>query len=495
MDSTILSFIIFIPAIMAFVLMISTKHVETVRNIAFITTIAVFGLVLRVYNAFESTADMQFAVNVEWIRRYGINYNIGVDGFSLTILILVAILIPVAYLLVWKGRTKGYWINMLLVQTAITGALLSLDIIMFYFFWEMMMLPIFLIIGIFGTGNKITSTIKVTMLTIAGSLIMLIAIFYLGVTYLEEFGRWSFAISDLMQITMLSPESRIWLFLAFFVAFAIKIPMFPFHTWIMDTYTNAPTGGVFMLSSIMSKLGIYAVIRILIPLFPSISVQYGHFLVGLSLFGLVYFGLISLKQNDIKKMFAYASASHLNLIAAGVFALNVYGMSGSLYLIVAHAIATGGLFLLMGILYHETGYKTINDLGGIARQAPIFTFLFAIFMFSNIGLPATSGFVSELMIVFGVYEFNHTMGAISMSTMIISASFMLWMFQRAILQDRAPGKPGIKMRDLRVPEILGLSLWVIIIVYMGLYPDSFIDKFEPSVIAYVDHIRHVGVLK
>jgi len=497
MSATTLSFIIFLPAIVAFVLMITTKHAETVRNIAFFTTTVVFGLALKIYAEFVPSQTMQFVTNVQWIRKYGINYNIGIDGFSLTILMLIAILIPIAYLLMWRGRTKGYWVNMLLAQTAVTGALLSLDIVMFYFFWESMMLPIFLIIGTRGTGHKVFATIKVTVFTIAGSLLMLIAIIYIGVAYFDQFGHWSFAISDLIQITSISDTVRLWLFAAFTVAFAIKIPLFPFHTWIIDTYTTAPTGGVFVLSSVMSKLGVYAILRFMIPLFPGISMQYSKYFVFLGLLGLIYFGIISLKQNDIKKMFAYASASHLNLIVAGIFTLNLYGMNGSLYLVVAHAIATGGLFLLVGILHFETGFKTIRELGGIAKQAPVYTFIFAIFLFSNIGLPATSGFVSELMIIFGIYESSHIMGYLSATTMIMSASFMLWMFQRAILQDhdnKIEEHPA-KMRELRPVEILAMLTWVVLIVYMGIFPETFMDKFEPTVIQYIDQITKAGALK
>ena len=492
-EAYILSFIIFLPAVVAFVLMITTTKIEDVRNIAFFTTIITLLLVMRIYINFEPTAEMQFVTNVSWISEYGINYYIGVDGFSLTILMLIAILIPTSYLLLWEGRTKGYWINMLLIQAGVTGTLLSLDIILFYFFWETMLLPVFLIIGIYGSGNKVFSTVKVTIYTMGGSLLMFVAILYLGVAYFNEFGHWSFQYTDLTELTKLSATERIWLFLAFVIAFAIKIPLFPFHTWITDTYSDAPTGGVFLLSSIMAKLGVYAVVRFMIPIFPELFIDLSEVFVFIGIFGLIYFGIAALMQDDIKRMFAYSSASHLSLIAAGIFSLNSYGINGALYLIIAHAIATGGLFLLIGLLQDQTGFKSIKELGGIAKQAPIFTFMFAIMLFSNIGLPATNGFVSELLIIFGIYEFNHTMGYISALTVLIAASFMLWMFQRAILQDRKG--PILQMRDLKAREIFGLAPWVIIIFFMGIYPDPFIDKFEPAVTHYINDILKVGALK
>ena len=493
MSADILTFIIFLPAITAFGLMITTKNVQAVRNIAFLSTIAILIMVLKLYINFEPKAEMQFVTNVPWIVEYGINYYIGVDGFSLTILMMIAILIPSAYLLLWEGRTKGYWINMLLVQTGVTGTLLSLDIVLFYFFWEVMLLPVFLMIGINGTGNKVFTTIKVTVYTMGGSLLMFLSILYLGVTYFNEFGVWSYQLDNLTQITTLSYNEKLFLFFAFVTAFGIKIPLFPFHTWIMDTYKNAPTGAVFLLSSIMAKLGVYAIVRFMIPLFPEIYVEFSMWFVFIGLFGLIYFGIAALKQDDIKRMFAYSSASHLSFIAAGIFSLNSYGVNGALYLMIAHAIATGGLFLLVGLIHYKTGFKTMSDLGGLAKQAPILTFIFAIFLFANVGLPGTNGFVAELLIIFGIYEYNHTLGYISAFTVIIGASYMLWMFQKAILQDRKIG--DLKMTDLKIKEILGLAPWVILIFLMGMAPDIFIDKFEPTVTYYLNDILKIGEIK
>jgi len=473
MSSDILSFIIFLPAVVAFGLMMTTRDVNTIRNIAFLTTTVILALVLKIYIEFEPSAGMQFVTNVPWIESYGINYYVGLDGFSLTILMMIAVLIPTAYLLLWEGKTKGYWINMLLVQAGVTGTLLSLDVILFYFFWEVMLLPVFLMIGSYGFGDKVATTIKVTVYTMAGSLLMFIAIAYLGVAYNNEFGTWSFAYNELVKITTLDYTTRVWLFLAFLTAFAIKIPLFPLHTWIMETYKNAPTGAVFLLSSIMAKLGIYAVVRFMIPIFPEVYVEFSIYFVSLGLFGLVYFGIAAFMQDDIKRMFAYASASHLSFIAAGIFSLNEYGINGALYLVIAHAISTGALFLLVGLLHEQTGFKTMKDLGGIAYQAPVFTFVFAIMLFANIGLPGTNGFVSELLIIFGIYEFHPVLGYIAATSVVIGASYMLWMFQKAILQDRPKDAPALNMRDLKIKEIIAFVPWVFLVFLMGLYPDIF----------------------
>ena len=388
-----------------------------------------------------------------------------------------------------------YGVYLLLDQSGVTGTLLYLDIVIFYFVWEVMLLPVFLMIGLFGFENKVFTTIKVTVYTMAGSLLMFIAILYLGVAYHNEFGVWSFSYDKLMQISIISYETKIWLFLGFLVAFGIKIPIFPLHTWIMETYKNAPTGAVFLLSSIMAKLGVYAIVRFMIPLFPEIYVEFSMWFVVIGLFGLIYFGIAALMQDDIKRMFAYSSASHLSFISAGIFSLNSYGINGALYLIIAHAIATGALFLLVGLIHEQTGFKTIKDLGGIAKKAPIFTFIFAVMLFANIGLPGTNGFVSELLIIFGIYEFNHSLGYISALTVIIGASYMLWMFQRAILQDREENSSELKMRDLKIKEIIGLIPWIILVFLMGFYPEVFINKFEPTVTYYLNDILQIGASK
>ena len=495
MNSEILSFIIFLPAIVAIGLMLTTRDVNTIRNIAFLTTTVILALVLKIYIEFIPSAGMQFVTNIPWIESYGINYYIGLDGFSLTILMMIAILIPTSYLLLWEDKTKGYWINMLLVQSGVTGTLLSLDIVLFYFFWEIMLLPVFLLIGQYGFDNKVFTTIKVTVYTMAGSLLMFVSIMYLGVAYYNEFGVWSFSYDKLMQITTIPYDIKVWLFLGFLVAFGIKIPMFPLHTWIMETYKNAPTGAVFLLSSIMAKLGVYAVLRFMIPLFPEVYIEFSTWFVIIGLFGLVYFGIAALMQDDIKRMFAYSSASHLSFIAAGIFSLNSYGINGALYLIIAHAIATGALFLLVGLMQEQTGFKTIKDLGGIAKKAPIFTFIFAVMLFANVGLPGTNGFVSELLIIFGIYEFSPILGYVAALTVIIGASYMLWMFQRAILQDRPEGSAELIMRDLKIKEIIGLIPWVILVFLMGFYPEVFLNKFEPTVTHYLNDILQIGASK
>jgi len=350
-------------------------------------------------------------------------------------------------------------------------------------------LPVFMIIGMFGTGNRVFSTIKITVYTIMGSLFMLISILYLGVTFFNNYGFWSFALNDIVQITNLTRTEEIWLFAGFMIAFAIKIPLFPFHTWLLETYSNSPTGGVFLLSSIMAKLGVYGIVRFVMPIFPELYKEFAPFFVWIGIFGLIYFGIAALMQENIKKMFAYSSASHLGFIVTGIFSLNAYGMTGAAFLIIAHAMATGGLFLLVGKMEYNLGIKAIPALGGIAKKAPIFTVFFAIMLLCIVGLPGTNGFVSEFLIILGAFGFSHSAGIVSAFTVLIAASFMFWMFKKAILSDS--GNDVSQMKDLNFKEILGMLPLAFLIIAMGIYPDWFFYKIEPTIQHYLIDILEI----
>ncbi len=490
MSFGILSVIIFLPMVSAITVLLLPIGAKGTRNVAFITSLIIFALAMVVYFNFEVSGYMQFREYHEWITSYGIYYSLGIDGFSLIILMLIATLMPSAYLLLWDGRTKVYWVSMMLIQSGITGTLFSQDLILFYFFWEAMLLPVFMIIGMFGTGNRVFSTIKITIYTIMGSLFMFLCILYIGVAFFNEFGSWSFELNDLINITTFSRTERIWLFLGFMLAFAIKIPLFPFHTWLLETYSNSPTGGVFLLSSIMAKLGVYGIVRFVMPLFPELYKEFAPYFVWLGIFGLFYFGIAALMQINIKKMFAYSSASHLGFIVAGIFSLNTYGFTGAAFLIIAHAMATGGLFLLVGKMEYDIGIKAIPALGGIAKRAPIFTVFFMIMLLCIVGLPGTNGFVSEFLIILGVFGFSPVAGVVSALSVLVAASFMFWMFQRAILQDSDNDVSG--MKDLNVKEILGMLPMAFLIIAMGIYPDWFFHKIDPTIQHYLVDILAIG---
>ena len=491
MELGILSTIIFLPLLVGFLFLILPFNAASTRNAAFGVSVVIFLLAVTIYMNFQPTGYIQLREYHPWIKSYGIYYSLGIDGFSLIVLMLIATLIPSAYLLLWHNqRPKSYWVSMLFIQAGISGTLFSLDLILFYFFWEAMLLPVFMIIGLFGTGNRVFSTLKVTIYTIMGSLLMFVSILYLGVAFYYEFGVWSFELSDLVRITTIAYETKVLLFFGFMIAFAIKIPLFPFHSWLLETYSNSPTGGVFLLSSIMAKLGAYALVRFMIPLFPDLFVAFSPYFVGLGIFGLVYFGIAAISQQNIKKMFAYSSASHLGFITAGIFSLNAHGMMGSAYLIVAHAMATGGLFLLEGVMERNLGIRSISGLGGIAKKAPIFTLFFGIMVLCTVGIPGTNGFVAELLIVLGLFKYNPIAGIIAAITVLVAASYMFLLFQKAILVRTDNDVSG--MVDLKWKEILGLLPLTLLIIGMGLYPDYFLYKVEPTIQHYLLEILHVG---
>lgn len=475
----ILSLLIFIPLLFGLVVLALPLKPKIAKYIGFFVSFITLFLGLKLFFDFQTVAKLQFETVMPWIANYGIVYHIGVDGISLFILMSTVFLMPLIYIFLWHQDKKGYWANVMILQGSVTGALLSMDLILFYLFWEMMLLPIFFMIGMYGSGEKRATALKVTLYTMFGSFLMLVSILYLGFHHFKQLGFWSFTVFDLQNVA-LSADAIIFVFIGFILAFAIKIPFFPFHTWLPQTYSDAPTATVVILSSIMAKLGVYALIRFVFPIFPELIAEYSYIFMTIGVIGLIYFGIGALMQNDIKKMLAYSSASHLSMIVVGLFSLNIIGAIGSIYLIVAHAISTGALFLMVDYLEKHTGTREINKLGGLAKNAPIYTLFFAFFMLTVIGLPSTSGFASELLIIFGVFKESMIIGIITTASVLISVSFMLWMFGRVLLG-------GTKNKLLMLPDlnflmVAALLPIMLLILAMGVYPFPFINLIEPSLV-------------
>jgi NADH-quinone oxidoreductase subunit M len=378
---------------------------------------------------------------------------------------------------IFTTREKGFYANLLVAQGAMIGAICATDLVLFYIFWEIMLLPIFFMIGIYGGPKRLPATLKITIYTIAGSLLMLAALVYVGVSYHNQFGKWTFDIAQLGALD-LGGGFAILAFLMFMVAFAIKIPLFPFHTWLPDAYTEAPTSATFVLSAIMAKIGVYGVIRFVIPVF---EVEFARFAILLSLagvIGMMYCGLAAIAQKDMKRMLAFSSASHMGIIALGVFCMNVQALTGSLFQIAAHATSTGVLFLFVGLMEERMGTRDISALGGIAYRAPIFATFFAIAMLASVGLPGTSGFIGEFLIILGAIKFNGFIGFLAGTSLIIGVCYMLWMFQRVFFEktnDRT-----MEFRDLSVSEALTFVPVIVLIIAMGIFPQAFIKKIEPA---------------
>jgi len=441
---------------------------------------------LKLYAGFIGNGGMEFVEKCTLIPSLGIDYTLGVDGISLLILMTAVVLFPSIFL-IFTTKTKGYYGNLLIVQGAMAGAVCAGDLILFYIFWEVMLLPIFFMIGLYGGQGKVPATLKITLYTIAGSLLMLVAIFYLGVAFHNQFGIWSFNIATMAGLK-LHGTMAILAFAGFMLAFAIKIPLFPFHTWLPDAYTEGPAAATFVLSAIMAKIGVYAVIRFVIPIFGAEFTRYALVLAYLGVIGMMYCGFAAIAQKDYKRLLAFSSASHMGIIALGLFCLNIQALTGSLFQIVAHATSTGALFLFAGILEERMKTRKISDLGGIASKAPVFAMFFAIAMLASVGLPGTSGFIGEFLIILGAIKFNVVIGVLAGTSLIIGVCYMLWMFQRVFFEKS--NERTATFKDLSSAEVLAFLPILILIIVMGIYPQPFIQKIEPAAKIQLSSILH-----
>ena len=489
----ILSLIIFLPIVVALFLFFIRENIKVVKIVYIIVTLTVLYLAFELYMDYIPSASMQFIEYHSWIAGYGINYHIGVDGVSLGIVMMNAIIMPLIAIALYKQRDNaGYWINLLFVQGGVMGAVLSLDLMLFYLFWELMLLPIFFMLGLFGYARSNFVAMKFNLYTIFGSLMMLISILYMAVAHKEQFGTYSFDLEQLKDLSF-SPIESLLVFSGFMLAFAVKIPIFPFHTWLSDTYRSAPTGIVVVMSALMAKLGVYAIWRFLFTLFNDTSHLVAPYFIGVGLFGLIYFGISAMSQNHLKRMFAYSSASHLSLIVVGFFIYDIYGLIGSSYLIVAHALSSAALFLMVAIMYKRTKTYSIDKLGGIAKVAPKFSVLFAFFALSIVGIPSTAGFVAELLIILGAFKYNVYIGFISAITILIAMLFMFKMLSMVLYGELSQATKEFK--DLGTHELIALVPLALLILVMGIFPNFFIDKIKPTATSCVTKIEGTSYVK
>ncbi|MFT5699372.1 MAG: NADH-quinone oxidoreductase subunit M [Desulforhopalus sp.] len=483
-----LSTMIFLPILAGLVLFLFPLSGGVARTTGFIASVVVLFIGIEVFLGFNGKSGMEYVEMHEWIPSLGVSYALGIDGISLLVLVAATFLFPMVFG-VFKTKTKGFYGNLLLAQGAMIGAICSTDLILFYVFWEIMLLPIFFMIGIYGGEKRLPATIKLTIYTIAGSLLMLAALIYVGTSYHDQFGKWSFNIVDLQALS-LGGGFAVTAFLMFMVAFAIKIPLFPFHTWLPDGYTEAPDSTTFVLSAIMAKIGVYGIIRFVIPVF---EIEFTRFAVLFSLLGIagmMYCGLAAIAQKDMKRLLAFSSASHMGIIALGVFCMNVQALAGSLFQIVAHATSTGVLFLFIGLMEERLGTREIDDLGGIAYRAPVFATFFAIAMLASVGLPGTSGFIGEFLIILGAIKFNAFLGFLAGTTLIIGVCYMLWMFQRVFFEKSKEITETFE--DLTGLEIITFVPVILLIIGMGIFPQTFLEKIEPTAQQHIAQLSAVS---
>ena len=484
--TAVLSLIVFLPMAAALFMGLFRVSPRVLRRGAMASGVAVLLLVLWVTIRFDPGAEgMQFVRHTPWIANYGISYYLGLDALSLVLLLMTALLMPLLHLYMWDYDRKGYWYNMLLLQTGVTGAVLSLDLILFYLFWETMLLPIFVMIGRYGHGMHQLHAMKILLFTIAGSMAMLFSILYLGYEYYAANGVWSFAYENLSTLRF-DPRTSVWLAAGFLLAFAIKIPLVGFHTWMAPAYSSAPTPALVILSAIMAKLGIYGLWRFGYGIFGPTLEYYTPAITALAIGGMLFYAVHAVMENNLRRMFAYSSGSHLSLIALGVVLLNIYGWSGSLYFIATHALASAGIFLMIGLLYRRAGSVHIADLGGIAKVAPRFAFFFAFFALCIAGLPGTGGFVAELLIIVGAFEKGLGIGLAAATTMLSAMLFVFWMLQRTLFGP--PGRRTAELADLTGREIAMLSPLALALLVTGIAPSLFTPLFTPQLQRMLAHL-------
>ena len=462
-----------------------------VRWLALAVSLATFGVTLALWIGFDSSsAEFQFVERAPWIPAFGIDYYIGIDGISLMLVVLTGFLTPIALLSSWESidrKVKEFSIFMLALEAAMIGVFVSLDLFLFYVFWDAMLVPMYFLIGIWGYDQRIYAAVKFMLYTMAGSVLMLVAILGLAYMHSEATGSYSF---DLMKLYALeiAPETQRWLFLAFTVAFAIKVPLFPFHTWLPDAHVQAPTAGSIILAGVLLKMGTYGLVRFSFPLFPAAAAEFAPWLALLAVIGIVYGALVAMVQPDMKKLVAYSSVSHLGFVVLGISAMNVQGVQGAVYQMLAHGVSTGGLFLVVGMLSDRRHTRLISEFGGLKQPMPRLTAAFLVITLASIGMPALNGFVGEFLTMVGAFLWDPRFVVPAGLGVILSAVYMLWMFQRVYL-GTVTHEENAALHDLTPREAASVIPLCAMAILMGVLPSMFLSPMEPAVQRLVTQVE------
>jgi len=479
-DIPLLTLIVFLPLAGALGVL-ATRSRQWIQVVALIATLATFVLTLLPLWQFRpEQAGFQFVENVPWIATLGISYHLGIDGLSLFLLPLTGFLSVAAVLVSWNKihlKEKAYFISFLVLETGILGVFASLDAVLFYVFWEAMLIPMFLIIGIWGSENRRYASLKFIIYTMAGSVFLLIGLILMAFLNQKLGGGFSF---DMVSWFLLKVPShyQYGIFILFFVAFAIKVPIFPFHTWLPDAHVEAPTAGSVILAGVLLKMGVYGILRFCLPLLPEAAAYFTPAIIALGVIGVIYGAFVAFAQDDLKKLVAYSSVSHMGLIVVGVMAGNMAGMKGGIIQMVNHGLSTGALFILVGALYERKKTRDMNKLGGLAARVPVLATFFVIMTLSSLGLPGLNGFVGEFLLLLGAFRYEWWIGALSATTLILGAVYMLWMVQRVFFEtDRSAGRPGA-VADLSLGEKLVMIPLTLLVFFIGLYPSYLTDRVE-----------------
>ena len=495
----ILNIVTYIPLVGALVILffVNKSRAGAIRIIATATAVIDFFASLYLWPNFDRAATgsamWQFRETYDWIPSLGVKYDFGVDGISLLLILLTTFMGIIAVVSSYSAiqfREKEYYALLLMLQTGMIGTFCALDFFLFYVFWEIMLVPMYFIIGIWGGARKLYAAIKFFLYTLAGSVLMLLSILALyffndgGIPFLNIKGlgnEATFAVLQYHEIGHLIPPTlQFWIFLGFFFGFAIKVPMFPFHTWLPDAHTEAPTAGSIILAAVLLKMGTYGFIRFALPILPSATIQLLPFIVGLSIVGIIYGALVTLVQKDMKKLIAYSSVSHLGFVMLGMFALNPMGLKGSVIQMINHGISTGALFLLVGIIYERRHSRMIADYGGLAKQMPMYATLFLIAALSSMGLPALNGFIGEFTILLGAANRNIWWAVFAAIGIVLGAAYLLWLYQR-VFWGPLDNPANKNVKDLNRRELGLLVALVAVMVWIGIYPKPIFDLIDKPV--------------
>src|SRR5262245_3065906 len=482
-----LSIILFLPLVGAGVLLLVNKEkADTIRWIANIFAFVGFVASIPLWFWFNpATTGFQFVEQAPWIPSIGAQYFLGVDGFSTLLILLTTMMGFIAVLSSWTAiteRVKEYYIFLLVLQTGMLGAFMSLDFLLFFLFWEVMLVPMYFLIGIWGSDRRLYSAIKFFLYTLVGSVVMLLGILALYFAYHNDpanAGAYTFDITKYHQYRF-AAGLQWWVFLAFFLGFAIKVPMFPFHTWLPDAHTDAPTAGSVILAAILLKMGTYGFLRFSLPILPEASHAFVPLMAFLSIIGIVYGALVALAQKDWKRLVAYSSVSHMAVVMLGMFALNPVGITGSIVQQLNHGISTGALFLLVGIVYERRHTREISEYGGLSKVMPVYAAIFLIMTMSSIGLPTLNGFIGEFLILQGVFVKSKAWAAFAASGVVLGAAYMLYLYQRTMF-GKIENPKNERLLDLSQREFATFAPLIVLAVWIGIYPAPFLHRLEKSV--------------
>ena len=490
-DRAVLTLLLVWPLLAAAALWLAPER--RAKHLALAASVIEFALSVPLWWRFVPAAGMQFEISVPWVKAWGIGYHVGVDGISLFMVLLTTFLVPLSVLGSYHYITKrerAFYANLLVLTTGMVGVFVALDLFLFYVMWEVMLIPMYFIIGIWGGERRLYAAIKFFIYTMTGSLLMLVAILGLYFAAAARTGVHSFDYGFLLANVGPLGKAAWWFFAAFFLAFAIKVPMFPFHTWLPDAHVEAPTAGSVILAGVLLKMGTYGFLRFALPFFPSVALHPAvqAVVVALSLIGIVYGGLVAMVQPDVKKLVAYSSVSHLGFVMLGIWSLTLQSVQGALLVMINHGLSTGALFFLVGMLYERRHSRLIEAYGGLARVLPLLATVLTIVSLSSIGLPGTNGFVGEFLILIGAFRTYPVAATVATTGVIVAAMYLLWALQRVIYNklDKAENE---KLPDLSLRELVVLIPILVGIFWIGLYPKPILRRMEPAAQHLIDTVK------